>query len=843
MPIRKSQILAITIASVASSTALAQYDKPTLEEVLVTATKREQSLQEIPLSVAAVTGEKLNETGTKTLADLTTLVPNIHFTQTGLSTQMRIRGIGSDNSQGFEQSVGVYVDGIFRGRAQLFRAPMFDMERVEVMRGPQSTLFGKNSIAGALDLITAKPTEELSGYLTGSYEAEYGATELTTVVSGPLSDTLRGRIALRKMDDPGYMENTFKGTDEPEHDVFSGRVSLEWEPNESTLISYIGERSTFDTVGRPVELTRDSKSLIPATHPTSGALSGLTYQQILTGAFGASTFDTAQNYQRQTDAPEYSNNKTTAHTIEIEWESDSGYSITSLTGSVEYDYDENCDCDFTPAPIFALKLDEDYKQFSQEIRVASPQGNAIEWIGGMFFQSYDQNFKDTLAVPTESVIVTSATISTYRGVIANLAAQNGLTYEQASMTPSIVAAANDLSTLVRNDFGNSGISRDFTQESSTQALFGQMTWNMSDDFRLILGARYTHESKRGDKELHTVDTVTGEYQPVNAVLQSYELPSAANIYSGNQFRVDTVESLNLLDPDTGRVSPGHTISDTRSENAFTPLLIAQWDISDDTSTYISWTKGFKAGGFDPRSNRMSAFGFDEEKAKALELGFKTTTWDDRNEVNVALYRTDYEDLQISQFDGAVSFNVGNAKETRVQGLEVDGRVAISSHLVASYGVSLLDFEYIEFKNGNCYFGQAANGVDTNGDGINECDYTGKSGVYTPDYTINLGFDYRRDIGQSLEFAAILDTQFVDGHQVHVNLDPEGEIDSYGLVGLRLQIGGEHWHAAILGKNLLDEEIVTYSANAPLSESTFQTNTYYSFINRPRTVALEASFKF
>ena len=833
MPLRKSQTLAFVISSLAiyGLPAIAQ-DAPALEEVLVTATKREQSLQEIPLSVAAVTGEKLNETGTKTLADLTTLVPNIHFTQTGLSTQMRIRGIGSDNSQGFEQSVGVYTDGIFRGRAQLFRAPMFDMERVEVMRGPQSTLFGKNSIAGALDLITAKPTEELTGYLTGSYETEFGAKELTTVVSGPLTDTLRGRIALRKLDDPGYFENTFKNADEPEQDIASGRISLEWEPNDQTRILYIGEKSTFDTLGRPIEITKDSPSLIPSSTPGLGALNGYTYQQILP-ALGQPSFDMEQDYKRQTNDQEFSENNTSSHTLQMEWDVN-GYTITSLTGGVGYDYKENCDCDFTAANIFNLAMEEDYSQYSQEIRIASPLGKTFDWIGGVFFQSYDQSFSDLLRVPGDSMVpaensilpglVAGATpsaayVKTYQDAIAR-------GDDEATATMQATQAAQQVTALIpaiAAEFANTGVQRNFEQDSRAQAIFGQVTWNINADFRMILGGRYTSETKRGQKAVQIMDLATNDvYSSEGVALPPSLLPPA--LYSSDSFKVIS-----------------HDISTVRSESAFTPLVIGQWDINEDTSAYASYTKGFKAGGFDPRSNTPFAFEFDEEKATAYELGFKTTTWKNRNEVNVALYLTDYEDLQISQFDGAVSFNVGNAKETRVQGLEVDGRVAISNHLVASYGLSLLDFEYKDFQNGNCYFGQA--GQDTNNDGIKECDYTGKTGVYTPDYTVNFGFDYRRDLSSALEFAAILDGQFVDGHQVHVNLDPAGEVDAYTMLGLRLQIGGEHWSAALLGKNLLDEAVLTYSANAPLAESTFATNTFYSFVNRPRTVALEASFKF
>ncbi len=797
MPICKSRTLALAIGSLLSCHAAANQAPPALEEVLVTATKREQSLQDIPLSVAAVTGDKLDEIGVENLADLTVLVPNIHFTQTGLSTQMRIRGIGSDNSQGFEQSVAVYADGIFRGRAQLFRAPMFDMDRVEVMRGPQSTLFGKNSIAGALDLITAKPTHDLTGSLTASYEAEYGTTEFTTVVSGPLTESLRGRIALRKYDDPGYFKNTYKGTDEVEQDIASGRISLEWDATDDLTINYIGERNTFDTYGRAVEMTLDEPSLIP---PAASPFGGLTFSQIL-NAFGAQGleaegFDGQQDYTRQTGSPELSKNRSTSHTLKASWDV-KGYTLTSLTGSVKYDYIENCDCDFTPTPILDLRLEEDYSQLSQEFRIASPLGDNVEWLGGIFFQTYDQYFYDILQIPKNSLLV-------------------------PLLAPQIPTAVL---------LGDSGASRGFNQSSNTQAVFGQATWNIKDDFRVIVGGRYTHESKRSDKEVNAVKFNGDAYSDAEAAI-AY---NNALIFQSQVFKTDT-EQLKLRDPN----AQGHNIIGNRSESAFTPLLIAQWDINDDSSTYFSYTKGFKAGGFDPRSNKPTAFEFEEEKATAYELGYKSSVWDHRGEINLALFLTNYDNLQVSQFDGAVGFNVGNAKKTRVQGLELDGRVAISNHLTASYGLALLDFEYLDFKNGNCYFNQ----VGVNNDvGIEECDYTGKSGVYTPDYTFNLGFDYRRDVGQSLEFAAVLDTQFVDGYQVHVNLDPKGEIDSHTLMSLRLQIGADNWHAAILGKNLLDEAVLTYSANAPLSGGNFQTNTFYSFVNRPRTVALEAAFKF
>ena len=189
--VRRTLSAAITLAM--TSTALnvvADDESLKLEEVIVTAQKRIEKLQDVPLSIATVQGLKLDEAGVETIQDLTTLVPNIHFTESGISTQVRVRGIGSDNSQGFEQSVGMYVDGIYYGRAQLFRTPMMDMERVEVLRGPQGTLLGKNSIAGALNLTTAKPSDETEARLSVSQEAEFNQIEVNGMLSSRINDRL-----------------------------------------------------------------------------------------------------------------------------------------------------------------------------------------------------------------------------------------------------------------------------------------------------------------------------------------------------------------------------------------------------------------------------------------------------------------------------------------------------------------------------------------------------------------------------------------------------------------------------------------------------------------------------
>jgi outer membrane receptor protein involved in Fe transport len=161
-----------------------------LEEVIVTAQKRVESLQDVPISVSAMDGDRMVEANITNLESLTTYIPNFSMNQSGISNNITIRGVSSGINPGFEQSTGMYVDNIYYGRGQMSRAPMFDLERVEVLRGPQPILFGKNSIAGAVSMITAKPSDEFEGSITALYESEEARQDYRLVLSGPITDTL-----------------------------------------------------------------------------------------------------------------------------------------------------------------------------------------------------------------------------------------------------------------------------------------------------------------------------------------------------------------------------------------------------------------------------------------------------------------------------------------------------------------------------------------------------------------------------------------------------------------------------------------------------------------------------
>ena len=164
-----------------------------LDEIIVTSQKREQGLQDVPISISAVSGELLEDRSIDSLSALSDSIPNFFIQENQIDSNISIRGVTTGNNKGFEQSVGMYFDGISYGRSQLIRTPLVDLERVEVLRGPQPTLFGKNAIAGAVNVISAKPTDEFEGKLSASYEIEHEEAQILGVLSGPIAENLNGR--------------------------------------------------------------------------------------------------------------------------------------------------------------------------------------------------------------------------------------------------------------------------------------------------------------------------------------------------------------------------------------------------------------------------------------------------------------------------------------------------------------------------------------------------------------------------------------------------------------------------------------------------------------------------
>lgn len=802
-----------------------------LEEVIVTATLRAESLQDVPVSVNAVSGEKLIEAGIDKIEDLQAYVPNLTMSETGIGTNIYIRGIGSGINQGFEQSVGMYFDGVSYGRAQLSRAPFLDLARVEVLRGPQNILFGKNSIAGALSLHSQRPGQEFEGSVSGLYEPGHGESVLDLILSGPLTDRLGARLAVRQRDMDGYIENLTLDTDEPERDETTVRLLLDWAATDNLQALFKFEVGSFDVTGRQVEIINDQ----PSNHPVFGSTSSgpdqdgdgrRDYSEILFNTSvppfvnirsDASVLNNELDFKRSSNG-DFSKNDTGNFTMNLDylW---GEHTVTSITAYMTYEYDEICDCDFTGAEVFKVALAEDYDQVSQEFRIASPVGGFVEYIAGVFYQKSELDFFD-------SILTTSDVLP---GLV-------NLGDAVTTPLPGGLGRRQDGGGDAGNELRFLGTPRNFVTDTELYSAFLQLTFSLTDTLRLTVGGRYSTETKEGARKLDFSDIRTGERRPNG--------------------EVDSVVAINFK-------AERHDLEGERDESNFAPSVNLQWDINDNMMGYATWSRGFKSGGFDARSNASPAannpdpgnadpsselvpligtFEYDEEQAESIELGLKSTLLDGAAELNIAAFYTEFDDLQISIFDGTLGFNVGNAGAAETFGIELDGRMALSERLMLTGALAFLDFEFTDFQNGQCNHVQVRNGEDPDGDGL--CDFTGMTNQYVADFSGNIGLVYTQPIGDSLELRSGLDVVFTDDYNPTQNLDPTQEQDGYAVLNGRLALAdfNKGWEIALVGKNLTDEEIVTYANDTPLANSVFGSVNHYGFIARPRSVALQAAYR-
>ncbi len=743
-----------------------------LEEVIVTAQKRAQGLQDVPISISAISGEKIEDFNISSLGDLSGSVPNLQITKTGITNQIGMRGVYSGSNKGFEQSVAMYVDEVYYGRGQLIRLPLVDLERVEVLRGPQPTLFGKNAIAGAISLTSKKPTEEFEASISTLHEFEHDESKTVAIVSGPLSDQLAGRLVLSYRDMDGWIENTTLKREEPNVQETYARGTLVWDNDENLNITFKAETSEFDTAGRSME-----------NHTPVGSYA-------VAPAFAS--VDTDFDGKRQDNGQE-SDNQVNNLVLNVEYELGE-YTLSSTTASVEYSARELIDVDYTALDVFnGTNQGEDFKQFSQEFRIASPTDGNFDYIAGIYYQNSEMDVFDNLYF--------------------------GSTLGVTPLAPTVGGIS----------------SKTFEQDSDVWSAFAQFNWHITDDLSLTVGARYSDEEKEGTRVLINDGSATSGI-PANALFTG---SPAFSPQSGFDFMLSNLGIFS------------HNANNTRDEKQFDPLVNLQYNISDDVMVYASYTEGSKAGGFDMRSNSLptgfpvaGSFEFEDEQATSYELGTKLSF--DRGEINAAIFFTEYEDLQITQFDGAVGFNVQNAAESEIKGVELDGRFLLAENLLLTASIAYLDYEYKDYDVAQCAPAVAATQTPSQSSpGL--CDFSGERAANTPELSGNLNIRYEHGLGDWGTMSYAINMDYSDDYFASSTLDPNSKQDSYTKWGARIGLDSVEgdWQLALIGNNLTDERILTQSTALPLAE-TLTANTgvaYYGIYERPRNVAVEFTYNF
>ncbi len=805
-----------------------------LDEIIVTAQSRQQSLQDVPVSVVAVTGEMMIQNNIGNLGDLQDSIPNFTLNETGISTNYYIRGIGSGINQAFEQSVGTYIDGVYYSRAQSSRSPFLDIERVEVLRGPQTILFGKNSIGGALNITTAKPSEELEGYLQVSHEFEDRETTIEGAISGAVADRVRLRLSGRFRDADGFYENLTLNQDEPQREDSTVRGQIAVDITDNLVANLKVEASEFDVIGRNVEI--------------QGEGVGRTYSAILQALGGdPSVANNVADGIRSSNG-EFSYNETETVALTLDWDL-GGYELKSITAATTIEYEELCDCDFTGATVFDANLQEEFEQFSQEFRLTSPVGDVFDYIVGVYYQDSDHDYQDQINVPTGAVLTTALAFS----------AKFNAPFLNADGAPDADVVSGDTnpdySPLPYGMLVNgTRAARVATVESEVISVFGQFNYRFDDAWKVQVGTRFTSEEKSGMRNM-TLQTLAGGALPADN-LAALAYAHVFGITSTNLTALAALDNSALATSDEARITAllaelgTIPVDGSFTEEQFSPDIKLQYEPNDDALYYVSFVQGAKAGGFDFRANNKAqyatlneSFRFEEEEADSFELGGKFKLNDGNAVLNVTLYYTEFSDLQVSIYDGVLGFNVGNAAEAESSGLEIDGRWALGENLELTGALAFTDFEFTSYENGQCNFGDPVDSTTPQGVGL--CSYTGNtqpqlsdiSGYIGASYNMSVMRDYNLNIHGSLSFAS--------EYFASSTYDPALVQDDYEKLNLRIGLtpANESWEIALLGKNLTDEELLSFGGDTPLSGSSFGVKSNYAFYGQGRTITIQGGIKF
>ncbi len=623
---KHSLAMLLAASALAGPTAAFAQDAPAesqggLDDIIVTAQKRAEGLSDVPISISAVSGKQVESYGQTNLEQISSSVPNLKITQTAIANRIAIRGIASGDNKGFEQSVAMFVDGVYYGRDQLSRLPLVDMERVEVLRGPQPTLFGKNAIAGAVNITTRSPTDEFEGTVSGLYEFNHKELQLTGVLSGPLSDGIEARVVgyHRSMD--GYFYNQKLKRNEPNVDEYYVRGKVEFDKGGPLAAELKLEYADFAMKGQPRDVF--------------GAVGN--YNAVFQGPFFVST---VPDYVREDNGYE-SRNKVFGATLNADLEIGE-HTLTSVTSLLDYKTREIVDVDFSGISFLdGTNLREDYRQFSQELRLTSPGGEAFNYIGGVYYQHAKLDVQDfTLFNPT------------FLGLGAPF-----------------------------NALGDTRNDRDYSQTSDLISAFAQGELSLTDQLRVTAGARFNHEKKSGRRSLAIVQgpLSTAPAAVVAAVFRALniEAHSIAGKLSEDSFnpmvnvQFDVTDDLMLYASYARGTKAGGF--DIRSNSLPTSTTVA----------------------------KPGAFEFQDESADNFEAGLKYKGRDVA--FNLSFYRTKYKDLQVNIFDGTLNFNVRNAAAARTQGIEADFRAALAEGLTISGAIAYLDFKFTNFTDGQCYY--------------------------------------------------------------------------------------------------------------------------------------------
>ena len=648
-----------------------------------------------------------------------------------------------------------------RGRS--FRNPFFDVERVEVLKGPQSVILGKNVVAGAFNITTRKPTDDWETLLRGEVTPEYSGVAGTAIVSGPVTDNFGIRLSGYYEDIDGFMKNTLPGAEDPygrEETVIRG--TAQWDVTDSFTATFKAEAATYDVTGgyptQPIRLSDNHLALVQAVDPMAEVRRDhqtsvpATNDPLFTGLFNDTN---TENY-----------------TLTLDWALDGGGTVTSITSSVGFDWEALTNNDHTNLNVVAGPQRQDFDSFAQELRYTSPGGSTVDYLVGAYYS--DDTYKTRL----------QATLDLGQSALAGVFFSDRL-----------------------------GRNQQFRQENSSWAVFGEVIWNLSDTQRLKFGGRYTEDEKTANKRLWYSDASTLE---------------------------DAVPDPDIAASYNGVIGVEHDLMGVkRDTDNFSPSITFEWDASEDTMTYISYTEGFKAGGFDEdfTSGVIEEFEYEDEEVDSWALGAKWSLDGGRGYVNAELFSTNITNLQVSTFSIA-SFLVGNAAEATSEGLDIDARYRVNDNVVLGGAIVFLNAEYDSYPTGPCILDDAGNAI------AQSCDLSGQPLQFAPDVASTIYGDFSWPISGNWELGLYLDIAYTDDFFIAGDNDPETIQDAHtkvnGSISLSKSDGSMSF--AIIGNNITDETTSHQTNDIPLA-NLYGGKGVDAIMDPPQMISFQAEVRF
>jgi len=807
----------------------AEGDETTLSAITVTAQKREEQLQDVPISITVVSAQLLQDTGTRDIKDLQIVVPGLTVTSTANEalTTARIRGIGTvgDNT-GLESSVGVVIDGVYRPRNGVGFGDLGELERIEVLKGPQGTVFGKNTTAGVINVVTVRPSfdTEFGGELVYGNYGQFGASAMMNLAH---EDSAAFRLYAVGRERDGFLDvETGAGprtsSEDVTQDFYSFRAQMLFKPGDTVDINLAADLTQRDEeCCAGVTLIRGpTAAIVDALAPDSGV------------APVADPFDRVAWSNRGTE----SDIRDAGLSAEVNWTTPwfGNATLTSITAYRDWQTINGADLDYSTADIwyrnFGLDQASDgFETFTQEFRFTGST-DSVDWMAGLFYSDEDllRNGQTVLGSAYEPYLSTA--------LLGRIAAG----FPPGTVNTAGAATFFSQATGLPYGTGFIGEGSDdrFDQNAKSLAFYTNNTWHATDALDLTLGLRYTSEDKEVDSSFRN---------PNGALACSAALANPARVGAALAARGVPVGALGATVPTVigfmclpwaNPLFAGRNTHQERDEDEWSGTLKAAYRWNEYVMTYLSGARGYKAGGFNldrvQSSNGTTSGGsgivpvtdtsFPAEFVDSYELGAKTTWLDGNLLLNGALFWQEYTDFQLNSFLGT-TFVVRSVPEVTSRGVDLDflWQTPLKG-LQLQGGLTYADTQY---------------GPDP----LPDADLVllpDSRLSFAPLWSGSAAMTYEHEVGDSLLARFNLAAKYASDYNTGSDLDPQKLQEAYTVVNARIGLGSrsQSWMVELWAQNLTDEEYIQVGFDAPL-----QTGSWNAFLAAPRTygVTLRAYF--